>query len=69
MEYAKDEVFRVSYHTDLNRLEGKKEKWTSRWANKLKKHKLMTTVMIAFFMFALINLVMIGNFIRILQNV
>lgn len=69
MEYAKDEVFRVKYSTGLNRLKGKDETWTSRLASSIKKHKWITTIMIALLMFATINLIMIGNFIKILQNV
>lgn len=69
MEYAKDEVFQVKYSTGLNRLKGKDETWTSRLAGSIKKHKLLTIIMLAFFVFATINLIMIGNFIKILQNV
>ena len=69
MEYAKDEVFQVKYSTGLNRLKGKDETWTSRLASSIKKHKWITTIMIALLMFATINLIMIGNFIKILQNV
>lgn len=69
MEYAKDEVFQVKYSTGLNRLKGKDETWTSRLAGSIKKHKWITTVMLALLMFATINLIMIGNFIKILQNV
>ena len=69
MEYAKDEVFQVKYSTGLNRLKGKDETWTSRLASSIKKHKWITTIMIALLMFATINLILIGNFIKILQNV
>lgn len=69
MEYAKDEIFQIRYHTKLNRLEIKEENWTSRLYKKIKRHKLLTTTMIAFFMFAVINLVMIVSFMRILQNI
>lgn len=69
MEYAKDEVFQIRYSTKLNRLEMTKEGWTSRTYQRIKRHKLLTTVVIAFFTFATINFFMICNFMKILQNV
>ena len=69
MEYAKDEIFQIRYNTKLDRLEMKGKKWTSRLYNKVKRHKLLTTTIIAFFMFATINMVMICSFMKILQNI
>ena len=69
MEYAKDEFFQVSYHTNLNRLEMKEESWTSKLWRKVKRHKLLTTTIVAFLVFATINVVMICSFMRILQSV
>ncbi len=69
MEYAKDEIFQVRYNTKLNRLEMKGDSWTSRWYKKIKRHKLITTVIVAFFMFATVNLAMIYSFMKILQSV
>ncbi len=69
MEYAKDEVFQVRYNTKLNRLEMAKEGWTSRVCQKVRRHKLLIAVIIAFFTFATINFFMICNFMKILQNV
>ena len=68
MEYAKDEIFQITYNTKLNRLERLKENWTSRCYKKIKEHKLLTTVIITFFMFSIINIVMIYSFMKILQN-
>jgi len=69
MEYAKDEFFQVSYHTNLNRLEMKGERWTSKLWKKIKRHKLLTTTIVAFFAFATLNVVMICSFMRILQSI
>ena len=69
MEYAKDEVFQIRYNTKLNRLESKEENWTSRLVKKIKSHKLLTSSIIAFLLLATANVVMIGSFIKILQNV
>ena len=69
MEYAKDEFFQVSYHTNLNRLEMKEESWTSKLWRRVKRHKLLTTTIVAFFVFATLNVVIIFSFMRILQSV
>ena len=69
MEYAKDEFFQVSYHTNLNRLEMKEESWTSKLWRRVKRHKLLTTTIVAFFVLATLNVVMIFSFMRILQSV
>ena len=69
MEYAKDEFFQVNYHTNLNRLEKKGESWTSRLWRKIKTHKLLTTTIVAFLVFATFNIVMIYHFMRILQSI
>lgn len=69
MEYAKDEIFQIKYNTKLNRLQMKGECWTSKLYKKIKRHKLLTTTIIAFFMFATVNMVMICSFMKILQNI
>lgn len=66
MEYAKDEFFKIQYNTKLNRLELKKERWTSKIYKKIKRHKFFITVVMAFFMFSTINIIMIFNFMKIL---
>lgn len=68
MEYAKDEIFQIKYNTKLNRLEMGKENWTSKFVKKMRSHKLLTTTIIAFFMFATLNMVMIYSFMRILEK-
>lgn len=68
MEYAKDEVFQIRYNTKLNRIEIGGESWINRLGKKIKRHKLLTTTIIAFFMFSTINVVMIYSFMKILQN-
>lgn len=68
-EYAKDEVFQVKYFTPLNRLKGERKSWTSRWIQKMKSHKLLTTSVVAFLMFAILNMILIFSFMKILQNI
>lgn len=67
MEYAKDEIFEIRYNSKLDKLQlgkGKKRKIL----NAMKRHKLITTVMISFVIFASVNIAMICSFINILQN-
>ena len=69
MEYAKDEIFQIRYNTSLNRLQIGKETWTSRFFKCIKRHKLISFVVCAFIMFSTVNVIMIYNFMKILQNV
>ena len=69
MEYAKDEIFQIRYNTELNRLQMKGEGWTSKLSKMIKRHKLLTTTVIAFGLFSTINIIMIYSFMNILQNV
>ena len=68
MEYAKDDFFKIRYNTKLNKLQIKKENWTSRIYQKIKAHKLITTAILAFILFSTINIIMIYNFMKILQH-
>ena len=69
MEYAKDEIFQIRYNTKLNRLQIGSESWTSKIYKKIKRHKLLTTIIIALITFSTANIIMIYNFMGILQNV
>ena len=69
MEYAKDEIFQISYNERKDRLEIKHKNWTRNMKEKIKQNKLLSTVIIAFMLFSVINIIMIYNFINILQNI
>ena len=62
MEYAKDEIFNVTYNSDLNRLQMKKRGWTSRIKESIKKHKTITTITTLLMICSAINGIMIYNF-------
>ncbi len=47
----------------------KDETWTSKVFEKIKAHKLITTVVVALLLFSTINIIMIYNFMSILQNI
>ncbi len=68
MEYAKDEIFRVTYNSKVNRLQIPKETWTSKLIHKIKKHKWISLIVSLFLMFSFINFFLIYNFMKILQT-
>ncbi len=57
----------MEYADDLNKLQVKGQKWTSKLYQKIKRHKLITTIVITFFLFSIINIIMIYNFMQILM--
>lgn len=69
MEYANDEVFKIRYNTKMNRLEMRKERWTSKFFKAFKSHKFLSTTIMAVIIFSGINIIMIYNFIEILQKI
>lgn len=69
MEYTKDVFFKINYNTNFNKIQKEEEKWTSRLLKKIQDHKLLTTVVITFVMFSIVNIIMIYSFMQILQNI
>lgn len=69
MELAKNHFFEVRYNTKLDKLEIQRESWISKLSKTIKRHKLISTITIAFLMFSTLNIVMIFSFMKILQNI
>lgn len=69
MELAKNHFFEVKYNTKLDKLEIQRESWISKLSKTIKRHKLISTITIAFLMFSSLNIVMIFSFMKILQNI
>ena len=69
MEYTKDVFLKIKYNSDLNKLQIEKERWTSRLTKTIKNHKLLTTTIVAFFMFSTLNIIMIYSFMKVLTNI
>ena len=69
MEFAKDEIFQINYNKRKDRVEIKHKNWTSKIKEKMKQNKLLSTAIIAFVLFSLMNIIMIYNFLNILQNI
>ena len=68
MEYAKDEIFQVRYNTKMDRLEIGHERLVKRIIKKIRRHKLITVTAITFLVFSTLNVVMICNFLKLLEN-
>lgn len=68
MDYAKDEIFDVTYQTKQNRLMGQKGKVISRIKHLCQKHKGLTFLLLSFLFFSAINIILITQFMRILQT-
>ena len=68
MEYVRDEIFNIRYNEQLNKLELKKESWTSKLKSIIKNNKFITITLITFIMFSSLNFIMICNFIKLLEN-
>ena len=68
MEYTNDEIFKIRYNTKLNRLQMRRENWTSKLHKIIKKHRFITTIFITFLLFSTINIIMINSFIGILRS-
>ncbi len=68
MEYAKDEIFNITYNESADRLQIKKEKKTSKLWHKIKKHKFISMIFLLFFIFSVINIILINYFMAVLQK-
>ena len=69
MEYAKEKFYEVMYNTRLDRLVIRKERLISKVKRFVRTHKFITTVSIAFAIFSTANMIMIYNFMKVLQNI
>lgn len=69
MEYTRDEIFQIKYNTKLDRLQIGHRNRTSRILKMIKKHKLVITILVTIMIFSIANIIMIYNFMRILQNI
>lgn len=68
MEISKKNIFDVKY-TSLLAKQSEKKKWTSSVKTFIHEHKLISTAIIVFWMCVMMNLFLIYNFFRILQQV
>ncbi len=66
MEYTKDLILNIRYDESSNTLHFKAPKWTSKL---IKKHKLVVTTLAIFLTFVVIDVMLVTNFMHILQSI
>ncbi len=66
MEGIEEQFFKVKYNAKVDRLQVTKPKWTSRFLEKLRKHKIISGVLILFILFSAIDFFLISNFMKIM---
>lgn len=63
------DIFSVKYNEKLDRLEIPKKKFSVGIWKFIKKHKIFSTILVSFFIFAGINFYLIFSFMKILENI
>ena len=68
MEFAKANIFKVQYFGDVDKPKQKETKF-EKIKGLVKRHKVLTTILISLAIFCSINIYMVYSFMKILQNV
>ena len=69
MEYAKDNIIQLHTVNEKKKTQEKNKRWTSKLIKLLKKHKLITTILILTLIFSIMNTILIYNFFKILKTI
>ena len=69
METTKEEIFKIIYNEKLDKLQIQNHNVLKKIAKNIKRHKIITTSIIALIAFSMINTIMIYNFMQILQRI
>lgn len=69
MLYANDEIFNIGYNAELDRLEIKNKRKNNKLRKIFNENKLITTLMILFVAFSVMNCVLIYTFMELLKNI
>ena len=69
METTKEEIFKIIYNEKLDKLQIQNHNVLKKIAKNIKRHKIITTSIIALIAFSMINTIMIYNFLQILQRI
>ena len=68
MDISKENIFKVGYTSTLQKnVENKK--WTSKFLKFIRDNKIISISIILFFMCVMMNLFLIYNFLKVLQQV
>lgn len=68
MEYTKDLILNIRYDESSNTLNLRSSKWTSRFIQKIKEHKLALTACAIFLTFVVMDVMLVTNFMHILTG-
>ena len=69
MEFAKENVFKVQYFGEVDRQSSPKETKFEKVKGLVKRHKVITTILVSLAIFCSINIYMVYSFMKILQNI
>ena len=69
MKSAKDDIFQIRYNTNMDMLQIEKRGLIKRLYNIIRNHKIISMVLISLIIFSIANVVMIYQFMKILQNI
>ena len=69
MNISKEKIQNGKCISKLERKMNRERKWTSNIVKFICKNKIITTSIIVFFMCVIMNLILIYNFLRILQQI
>mgnify|MGYP005784644957 CR=1 FL=1 len=69
METTKEEIFKITYNEKLDKLQIQNHNVLKKIAKNIKRHKIITTSIIALIAFSMINTIMIYNFLQILLRI
>ncbi len=69
MEYTKDLIARVRYDEVNNRIYVQNKSRVKKLLKKMKKHKIITTSIVLFFILAMIDGMLVFHFINLLETV
>lgn len=69
MENIKEKCYEVMYNTRLDKLVLRKTSSIRNLFRKMRKHKFIITIVLTFIMFSMLNITLILNFMKVLQNI
>lgn len=68
MELSKENVFRTNYAPIVGENMSKRKRWTDSVTRFIHNNKIITMIFITFFMCVVLNMILIYNFIKILES-
>lgn len=68
MDYAKDEVFEVTYRKGQDQFRKEKKRITGRIIHLCQRHKWLTFLLLSFLFFSSINIILITQFMKLIQT-